>query len=64
MSGFVTVKLGLAAIGVILFGYGISSDNITIRWLGIGFLAASVLMRFLPKRLRSGDYPRTPPTQS
>jgi len=63
VSGFIAVKVGLAIIGVILFGYGVSADNIMLRWLGIGFLAASVLLRFLPKRLRSADYPRTPPTQ-
>jgi hypothetical protein len=28
-----------------------------IRWLGIALLGASVLLRFLPKRLREGDYP-------
>ncbi len=39
-----------------------STDDETIRWIGIGFLVAAVLTRFLPKRLRSGDYPSNPST--
>lgn len=61
MTRYLAVKFGLAAIGVLLFGYGMAVDDPMIRWIGIAFLAASVLTRFLPKRLRSGDYPRTPP---
>ena len=61
MSRYLLLKLALAAIGVILFGYGMSANDATLRWIGIGFLAASVLTRFLPKRLRSDDYPRQPP---
>jgi hypothetical protein len=60
MTRYIALKVGLAAIGVILFGYGMSTDDPTIRLVGIGFLVASVLTRFLPKRLRSGDYPRNP----
>lgn len=61
MTKYLTVKIALAAIGVLLLGYGMSVDDPTIRWIGIGFLAAAVLTRFLPKRLREGDYPRNPP---
>ncbi|HJQ20710.1 MAG TPA: hypothetical protein VJ867_10200 [Gemmatimonadaceae bacterium] len=61
MNRYLAIKLALAAIGVILLGYGMSVDDPTIRWIGIAFLAAAVLTRFLPKRLRSGDYPRNPP---
>lgn len=61
MTRYLMVKIALAAIGVVLLGYGMSVDDPTIRWIGIGFLVAAVLTRFLPKRLREGDYPRTPP---
>jgi hypothetical protein len=57
MSKYLTLKVALAVIGVLLFGYGMAADDPTIRWIGIAFLAAAVLTRFLPKRLRSGDYP-------
>jgi hypothetical protein len=33
-----------------------------IRWVGIVLMAASVMLRFLPKRLRAGDYPEKPET--
>jgi hypothetical protein len=60
MTRYLAIKVALAAIGVILFGYGMSANDAWIRWIGIAFLAAAVLTRFLPKRLRSGDYPRNP----
>lgn len=60
MSRYLALKLGLAAVGIMLLGFGMSTDDETLRWIGIGFLAAAVLTRFLPKRLRSGDYPRNP----
>lgn len=61
MSRYLAIKIGLAAIGVIILGYGMSTDDPTVRWIGIAFLAAAVLTRFLPKRLRAGDYPKDPP---
>jgi len=60
MTRYLALKVALTAIGVILFGYGMSVNDARIRWIGIAFLAAAVLTRFLPKRLRSGDYPRDP----
>jgi len=60
MTKYIAIKVALAAIGVILFGYGMSVNDARIRWVGMAFLAAAVLTRFLPKRLRSGDYPRNP----
>jgi len=62
MSRYVQIKLGLAVIGIVVLIWGMRTDDPMIRWVAIGFLAASVLMRFLPKRLRSGDYPRRPET--
>ena len=61
MSRYMQVKVGLSAIGLILLIWGIRTDDTWLRWVAIGFLIASVLMRLLPKRLREGDYPRTPP---
>ncbi|HMC55364.1 MAG TPA: hypothetical protein VKH19_09355 [Gemmatimonadaceae bacterium] len=63
MTRYLVLKLALAAIGVILLGYGMSVNDPRIRWIGIAFLAAAVLTRFLPKHLRSGDYPRSPPPE-
>jgi hypothetical protein len=42
----VWVRFALAAIGLVISGYGIRVDDPTIRWIGIGFLAAALLLRF------------------
>ena len=57
MTRHLQIKLALSGIGLVLLIWGMRVDDPTIRWIGIGFLAASVLTRFLPKRLRDGDYP-------
>jgi hypothetical protein len=55
------IKLALAGIGLVLLIWGMRVDDPTIRLTGIGFLAASFLTRFLPRRLRDGDPPPTEP---
>lgn len=63
MSRYLQVKLGLSVVGLILLLYGIRTDDTRIRWVAIGFLAASVLMRLLPRRFRGRDHePPQPPT--
>lgn len=57
MSRYTQLKLAFAVIGLAIWLWGQRVDDPNLRWLGIGFLAASVLMRFLPKRLRREDYP-------
>jgi hypothetical protein len=59
MSRFTRIKIILAGIGLVVLIWGIRVDDSRIRWVGIIVLAASVLMRFVPKRLRDDDY-RTP----
>jgi hypothetical protein len=39
-------KLGMAAAGVILWGYGARADIEWLRWAGMGFLAAATVLRF------------------
>ena len=51
------VRLALALIGVILFGYGVSRDDEQVRLFAIGFLAASALMRWWPKGRRGPPPP-------
>jgi hypothetical protein len=38
-------RLGMAAAGVILWGYGARADVEWLRWTGIAFLAVSVILR-------------------
>jgi hypothetical protein len=50
MTVFSHLKLGLASIGVVLFGYGVRVDHEPLRWIGIAFLLAAALLRFLERR--------------
>ena len=45
-----TMRLAIAAVGVVVWAYGYQSDNNTVRWVGIALLAVAVLMRFAPRR--------------
>jgi hypothetical protein len=45
-----TAKLILALAAAILLGLGIRSDNPVLRWSGIAFLAAAVIVRFIRPR--------------
>ena len=47
MSGRQRVKLGLAAIGAVLFLVGVRRDDAAIRWVGIGWFVAAFALRFL-----------------
>ena len=56
MTAISQLKLGLALIGLILFGYGMRADDARLRWMGIGFLAAAAVLRFVKPR-RPPDEP-------
>ena len=43
-------KLGLAVIGIIVFAAGVRLEHQTLRWVGIGFVAAAFLSRFFKPR--------------
>ena len=47
MTTTVRIKLALAVVGVLIWVWGTRVGDGRIQWLGIGFLAAAVLMRFL-----------------
>jgi hypothetical protein len=47
----------LAAIGVIVWGYGYRTENARIRLVAIIVLAVTLLLRFLPARWFDGDHP-------
>jgi hypothetical protein len=58
MTRITQVRLALFAIGIVIWGYGIAVDDPTIRWIGIGFLMASLLLRFFQRRRHAGDQPQ------
>ncbi len=57
MSALSHVKLALAVVGLILFGYGVRVDHDGLRWTGIGFLALAALLRFVRRRRRDEQEP-------
>ena len=59
MTRYTQLKLALAAIGVLVWAYGYRANDPTIRLIGIVFLALSVILRLLPKRMRDSDYPKS-----
>lgn len=42
-------KIILFMIGAVLIGAGMRTDNPMLRWIGIAFLAAAFLLRFVKK---------------
>ena len=47
--GLTTVRLGLTAAGLILWGYGAHADVEWLRWVGIGVFAVVVALQFWPR---------------
>lgn len=58
MTAISQLKLGLALIGLILFGYGMRAEDTRLRWMGIGFLAAATILRFVKPRRPPDDRPQ------
>jgi hypothetical protein len=50
MTPINTARILVALIAAVLLGYGMRTDNEALRWAGIGFLVAALLMRFLGQR--------------
>ena len=57
MSQFLAVRLGFFAVGIIIWFIGARDHNATLRWIGIGFMIMTVLLRFIrrPPAPSSGD---------
>jgi len=56
MSRLSQLKLGLLAAGLIAWGYGARADIGWLRWVGIGFFAIAVALRFVgPRSSRRGE---------
>ena len=53
MTPLTTARLAIALIAAVLLGWGIRTDNPVLRWAGIGFLVAALLLRFAgPREMR------------
>jgi hypothetical protein len=49
------VRLALAIIGIVVWGYGIAQDEPNVRLVGIAVLALSLVLRFTPKRFHGKE---------
>ena len=52
MTRFQHIRVVIAIIGAIVWGYGVSRDDATVRLIGISVLALSLVLRFVPKRFQ------------
>jgi hypothetical protein len=57
MSGLTRIKLALALIGVVIFAAGVRLDDSRLRYIGIGFVAAAWILRFVKPRPPSPSPP-------
>ena len=46
MSPFTIAKLALMLVAAVLLAWGIRTDDSALRWAGIGFLFAALVLRF------------------
>ena len=54
MSPFTIAKLALMLVAAILLAWGIKTDDSVIRWAGILFLFAALILRFFKPRKPRG----------
>ena len=59
MSSLTQVKVTLAVVGLVLFGAGVRFERTELRWIGLGFVVAAWVTRFIRPRNpgQSGDNP-------
>ena len=50
MSTLTRAKIGLALIGLVLFGVGVRLERTEMRWTGLGFVVVAWLLRFAAPR--------------
>jgi hypothetical protein len=44
------IQLVLAAMGLVVWGYGARNDDRRLTWIGVAFFAAGAVLRFFKKR--------------
>jgi hypothetical protein len=53
MTRLTIIKLVLLLVGLLVFAYGVRENLAEVRWAGIAFVAAALLLRLLPKKRQS-----------
>jgi multisubunit Na+/H+ antiporter MnhE subunit len=54
VSPFTIAKLALMLVAAVLLAWGIRTDDSALRWAGIGFLFAALVLRFFKPRKPRG----------
>jgi hypothetical protein len=52
MDRLTVAKVAFALAGIGIFAYGVRSEDVVVRWVGIAFVVVAFLMRFVKKRDR------------
>lgn len=52
MNRHTQIKFGLAAIGIVVWGYGARVDNAHLRLAGMGVVGLALIVRFMPRSWR------------
>lgn len=52
LTHLTALKLVLAGVGVGVFGWGIRSDQSSVRWIGTALIAAAAALRFIRRSER------------
>jgi len=55
MDRVTVLKIACALAGVGIFAYGVRSEDGVVRWVGIAFVIAAFLLRFVKKRIPDDD---------
>ena len=50
MTRLMQIRVVAAIIGVIVWGYGVATENSTVRLVGIGLLVVALVLRFARRR--------------
>jgi hypothetical protein len=61
LTTLVRLKLGIAAVGLIIWAWGYRTDDSFLRISGIVVLTIAFLLRFAGRRTRASDAPEDPP---
>ena len=55
MKAITIAKYLVAGSGLLIFGLGIRFDSVSVRWTGIGVVAAAWMLRFVKERTGEGS---------
>jgi hypothetical protein len=50
VTGQLVARVALMIVGLAVWGYGVKADDAQLRLIGIGLLAASLILRFFKRR--------------